>query len=88
MSPAAYELLAKAYDHYLGDYDRHFSYQFKNENDMFYSLNGAQQLDSDGYIDNASNNIYSSQIHVYPVELITFDLTDKGIDYMRSHRKL
>lgn len=88
MSPAAFELLSKAYEHYLKSYDRHFSYQFKNGNDLFYSINGAQQLDRDGYIDNVSDNVYSSQISIVPLDPIVFDLTDKGIGYMRSHREL
>ncbi len=88
MSPAAYELLAKAYDHYLEDQDRHFSYLFKNGDDLFYSINGAQQLDRDGYIDNVSDAVYSSQVSIVPPEPIVFDLTDKGIGYMRSHREL
>ncbi len=88
MSPAALELLTKAYNHYLKTYDRHFSYLFQNGNDLFFSVNGAQQLERDGYIDNVSDNVYSSKISIVPVEPITFNLTDKGIDYMRSQGKL
>ncbi len=88
MSPAALELLTKAYNHYLKTYDRHFSYLFQNGNDLFLSVSGAQQLERDGYIDNVSDNVYSSKISIVPVEPITFNLTDKGIDYMRSQRKL
>ena len=88
MSPAALELLSKAYKYYLKSYDCHFSYLCKNGNDLYYSINGAQQLDRDGYIDNVSDNVYSYQISISPPEPITFDLTDKGIHYMRSQRKL
>lgn len=88
MSPAAFELLTKAYEYYLKSYDRHFTYQFKNGDDLFYSINGAQQLDNNGYIDNVSDNTYSSRISIAPSDPIFFDLTDKGIGYMRSHREL
>ena len=88
MSPAAFKILTQAYNHYLESYDRHFSYLFKNADDLFYSVNGVLQLDEDGYIDNVSDNVYASQISIVPPEPISFDLSDRGIDYMRSHWKL
>jgi hypothetical protein len=88
MSPTALELLTKAYKHYLETYDHHFSYLFKNENDLYYSRNGAQQLEKEGYIDNVSDNVHSSRISIFPLDPITFDLTNKGIDFMQSQRKL
>lgn len=88
MTPATLKVLTKAYDHYLDSHDRCFSYIFKNADDFYRSLNGIYQLAEDGYIDNVSDNAYASQISLIPLDPVTFGLTDKGIDYMRSHRKL
>lgn len=48
MSPAALDLLTKAYENYLDTYDRYFSYIFKNADDLYFSIVGAQQLCEDG----------------------------------------
>ena len=87
MSPAALDLLTKAYENYLDTYDRYFSYIFKNADDLYFSIVGAQQLCEDGYIKNASDNIFSDRISIVPLDPISFSITDKGIDYMRSNRK-
>ena len=52
------------------------------------AVNGAQQLHEDGYIENVSESVYARTVSIIPSEPITFELTFKGIEYMRSNRKL
>lgn len=87
MSPNALKLLSMAYEHYLKTYDRYFSYQFRNSDEMICSITGAGQLYEDGYIDNVSDNVTSSRVSIVPVMPITFESTDAGIEYMRIHRE-
>lgn len=87
MSPNALKLLSMAYENYLKTYDRYFSYQFRNNDEMIRSIAGASQLYEDSYIDNVSDNVTSSHVSIVPVIPITFEITDAGIEYMRSHRE-
>ena len=86
MSPAALKLLTAAYENYLKTSKKFFSYQFRN--DLMSAVNGAQQLHEDGYIENVSESVYARTVSIIPSEPITFELTFKGIEYMRSNRKL
>ena len=87
MSPAAFTLLSMAFEHYERTSDKAFSYQFKNADDMIRSITGADQLYEDGYIDIVSDNVIFSHVSIVPVIPNTFDITDAGIEYMRSHRE-
>ena len=88
MSPAALKLLTAAYENYLKTSKKFFSYQFRNADDLMSAVNGAQQLHEDGYIENVSEAVYARTVSIIPSEPITFELTFKGIEYMRSNRKL
>lgn len=87
MSPIALELLSLAYKNYEKTFDRAYSYQFRNSNEMVHSIEAAQQLYEDGYIENVSDFIFESSISFFSGP-ITFELTNKGIEYMCSNRKL
>lgn len=88
MSPAALKLLTMAYENYLKTYETYFSYQFKDSDDFINSINGANQLFENGYIDNVSDNAFSRIVNLVPLDPIAFEITDSGIEYMRSNRKL
>lgn len=88
MSPAALKLLTATYENYLKTSKKFFSYQFRNADDLMSAVNGAQQLHEDGYIENVSESVYARTVSIIPSEPITFELTFKGIEYMRSNRKL
>ena len=88
MSPAALKLLTAAYENYVKTSKKFFSYQFRNADDLMSAVNGAQQLHEDGYIENVSESVYARTVSIIPSEPITFELTFKGIEYMRSNRKL
>lgn len=90
MSPAALKLLTAAYENYLKTSKKFFffSYQFRNADDLMSAVNGAQQLHEDGYIENVSESVYARTVSIIPSEPITFELTFKGIEYMRSNREL
>ncbi len=86
MSPIALVLLEKAYSHYQKTFDRTFSYQCKNANDMFNSTEATCQLYEYGYIENVSDFVFEDSITNF-FNPIVFTLTDRGIEYMRSNRK-
>ena len=87
MSPIALKLLSASYENYEKTSDKAFSYQFKNADDMFYSVEAARQLNEDGYIENVSDFVFESSFSIFSGP-ITFELTTNGIEYMRSNRKL
>lgn len=87
MSPIALSLLSKAYKHYEQTLDVEFSYQPKNADDLFYSTEAACQLYDNGYIKDVSEFVFSDSISNL-FEPIVFTITFKGINYMRSNRKL
>lgn len=87
MSPIALKLLSSAYNFYQKTNSRTFSYQFKNSDDMFYSIEAAQQLFDDGYIENVSDFVFEDSIDIFSGPIV-FDLTYTAIEYMRTNREL
>lgn len=87
MSPIAIKLLSLAYEHYEKTSDKTFSYQFKNADDMFLSTEAANQLYEGGYIANVSDFVFEDSISPFSGP-IYFELTPRGIEYMRTNRKL
>ena len=75
-------------ENYLKTSKKFFSYQFRNADDLLSAVNGAHQFHEDGYIENVSESVYARTVSIIPSEPITFELTFKGIEYMRSNRKL
>ena len=87
MSPIAIKLLSLAYEHYEKTSDKTFSYQFKNADDLLPSPEAANQLSEDGYIANVSDFVFEDSISPFSGP-IYFELTPRGIEYMRTNRKL
>lgn len=83
MSPAAFKVLSAAYDNYKRTGDLYFSYQAKNADDWRDSIEVVQQLASDGYIDEVSDFVFARPIVANPLSFIDFNITDRGIEYMR-----
>lgn len=87
MSPITIKLLSLAYEHYENTSDKTFSYQFKNADDMFLLTEAANQLYEDGYIDNVSDFVFEDSISPFSGPVF-FELTTRGIEYLRTYRKL
>lgn len=86
MSPIALKLLTIAYEQYLKTFNRECTYMYKNADDMFYSTEAIKQLYDDGYIDNVPEFVFHDTISI-AAGPISFEITDRGIGYMRSNRK-
>lgn len=84
ISPAALKLLSAAYENYNKTQNTHFS--SKNGNDLFYTITGIRQLYEDGYINNVPDFVFQNSINLFVP--ISFDITESGIEYMRTNRKL
>jgi hypothetical protein len=86
MGTSEFNLLSRAYSHYLSTNQFEFSYNPIDGDDMFYSLEAVSQLLSDGYISNVPAVLLEDSVDSDIV--ITFNITDLGIKYMRSKREL
>ena len=81
MSPAAYELLAKAYANYKKSGSEHSSIIVSGDaNKITLTKNAFKQLVESGYIENISE----FRIGFTPVE---FDICESGIEYMSLNGK-
>lgn len=85
MSPAALDILTESYKRYTSTLDTHFSF-YPSGNKLLYQIEGTRQLSHDGYIENVSDFVFAQR---FPIpSLIEFNITEKGIEYMRLCGKL
>lgn len=84
MSPVALKVLSLAYDSYQKAKDFYVSIHPKNPNEWYDTVIGAQQLAQSGYIDEVSDFVFASPISADITIPITFNITEIGIEYIRS----
>lgn len=90
MSTVEIKLLSAAYEHYqkTGSFD--FSYVSPNFDDWFNALTAARELYADGLIDTDLYYVTNSSVRNVPGDIppISFCVTQKGFDAIRSERNL
>lgn len=87
MSPAALNLLTDAYRQYLRTGNKYIERQIANSSEIPDVVEGTRQLFADGYITDTSEFLFDIPITFSLDCPICFTLTDRGIEYMRTHGK-
>lgn len=87
MSPIAYQLLSKAYEHYLQTSNPVYSHHSPNGDDRYFSTEAAIELYEDGYIKNLSPWVLEDEMNP-GLGPIVFELTLHGVEYVRTNREL
>ena len=88
MSTVEIKLLSAAYEHYQKTSSFAFSYISPNFNDWFDAITAARQLYADGLIDTDLYYVTNSGVQKIPGDIppISFCITQKGLDVIRSER--
>lgn len=78
------ELLNLSYNSFIASGDRYFEFPIKNATDLFYYTEAARFLSEEEYIIAISDNIFSESISLDSLNCISFEITDKGIEYIKQ----
>ena len=83
----AYEikLLTLAFQSFSKTGNVYFEFCAKNSDDLFYYTESARYLNEQEYIIGISDNIFSSSISPLSEQLICFEITDKGVKYIKDN---
>lgn len=85
MNTLEIELLSLALDNYRNTGNRYFEFYVKNSSELFNYTESAKYLADEEYIIAISDNIYSDSIGLDSFFCIIFEITDKGIEYIKNH---
>ena len=87
MNALEIELLKLSFNSFKETGNRYFEFPIKNPTELLHYTESARYLDEDGYIVAVSDNILSDSIPILASQLasIAFEITDKGIEYIRDY---
>lgn len=79
------KVLKATKEHYLSTHDPHIVLELDLDYDVAEILTEFIDLENSGYITNLSINTQANKVDLYDHELIYFDLTLAGIDFIKRN---
>ncbi len=79
-------LLKLSYENYSKTGDTTYIYQPKNGDELFYYTEAAKYLDSEGFIEAISDNIFSDSVDIFQ-SVIVFNLTKLGVQKASKNQR-
>lgn len=80
-------ILLEAYEHFKSTNDRQYKTIPKNPGYLVNLLNSVETLQADGYISNLSHNLSGNSTKLNPLEVMSFEITPAGVEYVERNRK-
>lgn len=80
-------ILLEAYEHFKSTNDRQYKTFPKNKSHLVNILNSVQALREDGYITNLSDNLIGNSTSIFPPDMVSFEITPAGVEYVERNRK-